>query len=76
MPEAAKIPIIDIFDDAADQAQIARSLVDAAAEYGFVYVKSTGLDLTDGQVENAFTIVSRGSLLHTSIAHALGFRRE
>ena len=65
MPEAAKIPIIDISDDAADQAQIARSLVDAAAEYGFVYVKSTGRDLAAGQVEKAFAIVSQGFLLPT-----------
>lgn len=66
MPEAAKIPIIDISDDAADQAQIARSLVNAAAEYGFVYVRSTGRDLATGQVEKAFAIVSRDFLLPTS----------
>ncbi|RYP24468.1 hypothetical protein DL765_000488 [Monosporascus sp. GIB2] len=37
--------------------QIAQSLVDAAAEYGFVYIKSTGLDLPIEQVNNAFGVV-------------------
>ena len=60
MPEAAKIPIIDISDAAADQAQLASSLVEAAAEYGFVYVRNTGRDLAAEQIDKAFEIVSLG----------------
>ncbi|RYO88054.1 hypothetical protein DL766_007125 [Monosporascus sp. MC13-8B] len=56
MPEAAAIPIVDISAEGADQIQIAKSLVDAAAEYGFVYIKSTGLDLPIEQVNNAFGV--------------------
>ena len=46
MPQAAAIPIIDISAEGADRARVAKTLVDAAAEYGFVYVKSAGLSLT------------------------------
>lgn len=56
MAEAAAIPVIDISAEGADQKQIANSLVDAAAEYGFVYIKSTGLDLRIEQVQNAFEV--------------------
>ena len=34
MAQVANIPIIDISDDAQDQAQVARDLVDAAIEHG------------------------------------------
>ncbi|KAI1876501.1 hypothetical protein JX265_004027 [Neoarthrinium moseri] len=56
MPEAAKIPIIDISADGADQAQVAKALVDAAAEYGFVYIKNAGKDISAEQIENAFNV--------------------
>lgn len=63
-PEAARIPIIDISSSAGtdNQAQVARSLVEAAVEYGFVYVRNTGRgggDLSAGQIERAFEIVSK-----------------
>lgn len=58
MAEAAAIPIIDISADGADELEVARALVDAAAEYGFVYIKNTGKDITAKQVEDAFSIVS------------------
>ena len=58
MPEDATIPIIDISAEGVDQAQIAKSLVDAAAEYGFVYIKSTGCGISADRMENAFNVVS------------------
>lgn len=59
MPEAASLPIIDISAEGPDhQAQVAKSLVDAAAEHGFVYIRNTGRDLTREQIENAFAVVS------------------
>jgi isopenicillin N synthase-like dioxygenase len=59
MAEAAAIPIIDISAEGADEAQVARALVDAAAEFGFVYIKNTGKAIPVEQIENAFNIVSR-----------------
>ncbi|KAI0011219.1 2OG-Fe(II) oxygenase superfamily protein [Xylariaceae sp. FL0662B] len=56
MAEAATIPIIDISAEGADQTQVAKELVDAAAEYGFVYVKNTGRDISVEQIENAFNV--------------------
>ncbi|KAK7757191.1 hypothetical protein SLS62_000740 [Diatrype stigma] len=58
MPEAASLPIIDVSAEGPDnQAKVAKALVDAAAEYGFVYIKNSGLDLTHEQIENAFAMV-------------------
>jgi sialic acid synthase SpsE len=60
MPEAAAIPIIDISAEGADELEVAKALVDAAAEYGFVYIKNSGKDISAEQVQNAFDIVSEG----------------
>ncbi|KAI1183473.1 2OG-Fe(II) oxygenase superfamily protein [Nemania serpens] len=56
MTDATLIPIIDISESQADQASIAKRLVDAAAEHGFVYIKNTGLDISVAQIEQAFSI--------------------
>ncbi|KAI1180872.1 hypothetical protein F4777DRAFT_527272 [Nemania sp. FL0916] len=54
MGTAVYIPIIDIADG--DQARVAKALVDAAVDYGFVYIKNTGRDISLTQVEQAFDI--------------------
>ncbi|KAI8633054.1 2OG-Fe(II) oxygenase superfamily protein [Xylariaceae sp. FL1651] len=56
MPEAVSIPIIDIAGDEVDQDRIAKELVDAAVEYGFVYIKNTSQYLSLAQVEQIFNI--------------------
>ncbi|KAI1342126.1 2OG-Fe(II) oxygenase superfamily protein [Xylariaceae sp. FL0016] len=56
MPAAAPIPIIDISAQGADQAKTAKDLVDAAVEYGFVYIRSLGQNITADQVGNAFNL--------------------
>ncbi|CAJ2508177.1 Uu.00g093630.m01.CDS01 [Anthostomella pinea] len=62
MPEAAAIPIIDISAEEADQAQVAKELlfswtrVAAAVEYGFIYIKNSGRDISVEQIENAFNL--------------------
>ncbi|KAI1117296.1 2OG-Fe(II) oxygenase superfamily protein [Nemania sp. NC0429] len=56
MTNATLIPVIDISESQADQASIAKRLVDAAAEHGFLYIKNTGLDISVAQVEQAFGI--------------------
>ncbi|KAI6089478.1 2OG-Fe(II) oxygenase superfamily protein [Hypoxylon rubiginosum] len=54
MAGTATIPIIDISAEGADQIQVAKELVDAAVEYGFVYVRNAGRDISTEQIENAF----------------------
>ncbi|KAH6655123.1 hypothetical protein BKA67DRAFT_689964 [Truncatella angustata] len=66
MPEAAQIPIIDISAEGADELEVAKKLVDAAAEYGFVYIKNAGKDISAQQVQGAFDI-SRKLFLETSV---------
>ncbi|KAI0396845.1 hypothetical protein F5Y17DRAFT_418066 [Xylariaceae sp. FL0594] len=56
MTNAAPIPIIDISGHGDDETRVAKELVDAAAEYGFVYIKNTGQDISFTQVERAFNI--------------------
>ena len=55
MANVAKIPVIDI--SGADQKAIARDLVEAAIEHGFVYIKNLGHDIPIEAVENAFQLV-------------------
>ncbi|KAJ3564469.1 hypothetical protein NPX13_g7835 [Xylaria arbuscula] len=57
MASTAAIPIIDISGRGdEDDARVAKELVDAAAEHGFVYVRNTGQHLSFAQVEHAFDI--------------------
>lgn len=58
MSSAAKIPVIDISaTDEEEQAKVARELVEAAVEHGFVYIKNQGADIPVESVENAFDLV-------------------
>lgn len=52
---AAKIPVIDISGDG-DQEQVAKDLVEAAIEHGFIYIKNTGKDIPVEAIDNAFNI--------------------
>ncbi|KAI2470853.1 2OG-Fe(II) oxygenase superfamily protein [Annulohypoxylon bovei var. microspora] len=56
MAVTTSIPIIDISAEGTDQAQVAKELVDAAVEYGFVYIRNAGRDISTEQIENAFNI--------------------
>lgn len=66
MAKAATLPIIDISGVLEDQARIAKELVDAAAEYGFVYIKNTGQDISVAQVDQAFGTVCQDNLNSTT----------
>jgi hypothetical protein len=57
MAHVAKIPVIDVSGDG-DQAQVARELVDAAVEHGFVYIRNTGKDIPVEAIDAAFEMVS------------------
>ncbi|KAK4169071.1 hypothetical protein QBC43DRAFT_308642 [Cladorrhinum sp. PSN259] len=50
----AKIPVIDISGD--DQTQVAKDLVEAAIEHGFIYIKNTGNAIPAEDINGAFEI--------------------
>ncbi|KAL2157581.1 hypothetical protein VTH06DRAFT_5959 [Thermothelomyces fergusii] len=54
MATAAKIPVIDLSGD--DQTRVARDLVEAAIEHGFVYIKNTGKDIPVEAIDGAFAV--------------------
>ena len=54
--EQAHLPIIDLSGD--DEARIARKLLEAAAEWGFVYVRGRGLDIDAARIKGVFNLVS------------------
>ncbi|KAH6845546.1 hypothetical protein B0I37DRAFT_355997 [Chaetomium sp. MPI-CAGE-AT-0009] len=54
MARIANIPVIDISGD--DQTQVAKDLVEAAIEHGFVYIKNTGKDIPVEAIDGAFEI--------------------
>lgn len=56
MATAAKIPVIDLASK--DEAQVAKDLVDAAVEHGFVYIKNQGNDIPVDAIDGAFDLVS------------------
>jgi len=51
-----EIPVIDVAGSSTDP-NIARALLDAAATFGFVYVKSQGEDIPLEEIEKAFELV-------------------
>ncbi|KAL2179064.1 uncharacterized protein P884DRAFT_239593 [Thermothelomyces heterothallicus CBS 202.75] len=54
MATAAKIPVIDLSGD--DQTQVAKDLVEAAIEHGFVYIRNTGKDIPVEAIDGAFAV--------------------
>ncbi|GJC81871.1 UPF0676 protein C1494.01 [Colletotrichum liriopes] len=56
MAPKANIPIIDIASPAIDRAAVARQLVDAAADHGFIYIRSTGKYVALGDIDTAFDL--------------------
>lgn len=50
------IPVIDISGNL-PEAEIAKQLVDAAATYGFVYIKNEGKDIPIEAIDNIFHLV-------------------
>ncbi len=60
MAKVAKIPVIDISGDG-DQTQVAKELVEAAIEHGFVYIKNSGKDIPADAVDGAFEMVTETS---------------
>ncbi|EEY18026.1 conserved hypothetical protein [Verticillium alfalfae VaMs.102] len=55
MAPNANIPIIDV-SKAVDEADVARQVVDAAAEHGFIYIKNTGDFIGLSDIDGAFDL--------------------
>lgn len=51
---SANIPIIDL---SGPQNDVAKQLVDAAVEHGFIYIKNLGHDIPAASVDAAFALV-------------------
>lgn len=58
MAPNANIPIIDIAAPGVDRTAIARQLVDAAVEHGFIYIRNTGKYINLGDIDAAFDLVT------------------
>ncbi|KAL2760633.1 hypothetical protein ACRALDRAFT_1078726 [Sodiomyces alcalophilus JCM 7366] len=56
MAPSANIPIIDISSPGTDEASVARQLVDAAAEHGFIYIKNTGHFMSPSDIDGIFDL--------------------
>ncbi|KAJ0114908.1 hypothetical protein J7T55_004650 [Diaporthe amygdali] len=57
MASAANIPLIDISASGEEaQLRVAKELVDAAVEHGFVYIRNTGADIPADAVDRAFDL--------------------
>lgn len=50
-----ELPVIDISDP--HDPTVGKAMLDAAAQYGFLYVNSNGTDFTAQDVEHAFELV-------------------
>lgn len=55
MAISADIPIIDV--NAGDRATVAKQLVDAAEEHGFIYIKNLGADIPVADIDETFNTV-------------------
>lgn len=55
MAANANIPVIDISGEPTD---VARQLVAAAEEHGFLYIKNLGDDIPAKDIDEAFSLVS------------------
>ncbi|KAK1842796.1 2og-fe oxygenase [Colletotrichum chrysophilum] len=56
MAPNANIPIIDIAAPGVHRTAIARQLVDAAVEHGFIYIRNTGKYINLGDIDAAFDL--------------------
>ena len=58
---AGQIPVIDISGSIPED-EVAKQLVDAAATFGFVYIKNKGKDIPVQAIDRVFELVRRGGL--------------
>lgn len=63
--ETAQIPVVDI-SSGLPEAEVAEALVNAAATYGFVYVKNKGTDIPTAAIDRMFELVKPAEDLPSS----------
>ena len=68
MAESANIPVIDIASGR-PEGEVAKELVDAAVEFGFIYIRCGGMDVK--AIERAFELVSFASYPSSPVYTAL-----
>lgn len=56
MANSAEIPIIDL---SGDEVEVARQLVNAAEEHGFIYIRSLGQNISADSVDEAFKLSAK-----------------
>lgn len=66
MAVSADIPIIDV--NAGDRATVAKQLVDAAEEHGFIYIKNLGEDIPVADIDETFNTVRK---VHCQISQVI-----
>lgn len=77
MASAAKIPVIDIAAQGdEEQAKVAKQLVEAAIEHGFVYIRNRGADIPVAAVDEAFDLVRMAPLLGVGLHSGRGRGRR
>lgn len=64
----ANIPIIDISAQDVSQEDIARQLVNAAEEHGFIYIRNLNNDIPAAEIDGAFQLVRLSSSHHLDIS--------
>jgi isopenicillin N synthase-like dioxygenase len=57
IPQISQIPVIDISGDL-PEAEVGKAMVDAAANFGFVYVKNQGRDIPVATIDRMFDLVN------------------
>lgn len=62
--DSGLIPVIDL---TGPESEVAKQLVDAAATYGFVYIKSLGKDIPVEAIDGIFDLVSLVIILRTKL---------
>jgi hypothetical protein len=63
--DAGQIPVINL-SGSLHESQVAKELVDAAATYGFVYIKNQGKDIPVDVVDGIFDLVSNRVMISQS----------
>ena len=56
MSVTADLPLIDL---SGDEHEVAKQLVDAAEEHGFIYIRNLGKDISPADIDAAFKLVSK-----------------
>lgn len=63
--DVIRLPVIDISNPTPE---VGHAMIDAAAEYGFLFIESKGIDFTAEEVDRTFEIVRFAKILLRNIS--------